>query len=246
MFRKVALVTGGASGIGKGIALRLAEDGYEVVIADRNSALIDEVVDEITAASGSASKEVIDVSDEQAINKLFQSWSERYGRMDVLVNNAATNKPKSLVDTEPVDWDFVMDVNLKSVYLFSRKAYPFLKESQGAVVNISSIMGQQLLSSGNTSYGVSKAGVNYLTRVLAKEWLKDHIQVNAIVPAEVDTPLLRAGLSEEGKSKIEQRISEGKVQTTEQIAGVVSLLLRPEASIITGTCLVADGGSQLV
>ncbi|KRF44165.1 SDR family NAD(P)-dependent oxidoreductase [Paenibacillus sp. Soil787] len=246
MLRKVALVTGGASGIGKGIARRLAEDGYEVVIADRNSSLIDEVINEITASSGSAYKEVIDVSDEQAINELFQSWSGRYGRLDVLVNNAATNKPKSLIETEPVDWDFVMDVNLKSVYLFSRGGYPFLKESQGAVVNISSIMGQQLLSSGNTSYGVSKAGVNYLTRVLAKEWLKDHIRVNAIVPAAVDTPLLRAGLSEEGKQSLEDSISKGMIQTPEQIAGVVSLFLRPEASIITGTCLVADGGSQLV
>src|SRR4051794_1270645 len=127
MSRKVALVTGGASGIGRGVALRLANDGYEVIIADRNSSLIDEVVNEITEASGKAFKEVIDVSDEQAIQELFRNWPETYGSLDVLVNNAATNKPKPLADTEPHEWDFVMDVNLKGAYMFCRGAYPFLK-----------------------------------------------------------------------------------------------------------------------
>lgn len=245
MLKKVALVTGGASGIGRGIALRLATEGYEVVIIDQNSSLIDEIVNEIRGASGMAYKEVLDVTDEQAINLLFQSWSDRYGRLDVIVNNAATNRPKLLVDTEPEEWDVVLDVNLKSVYLLCRQAHPFLKESQGAIVNISSVLGTLSLANGNASYGVSKAGVNYLTRVMAKEWLKDHIRVNAVVPAAVDTPLLRAGLSQDGMLKLEENIRNGVYQTTDQIAGVVSLLLRPEASIITGTCLVADGGSQL-
>lgn len=245
MSRKVALVTGGAAGIGRGIALRLASDGYEVVIVDRNTSLIDEVVVEIAGASGVAHKVVLDVTDEQAIISLLEGWPDRYGRLDVIVNNAATNRPKPLIESSSEEWDVVMDVNLKAVYMLCRQAYPLLKESQGAIVNISSALGTLLLANGNASYGVSKAGVNYLTRVMAKEWLKDRIRVNAVVPAAVDTPLLREGLSEEGLLKLDENLRNGIYQTTEQIAGVVSLLLRPEASIITGTCLVADGGSQL-
>ncbi|KRF39122.1 SDR family NAD(P)-dependent oxidoreductase [Paenibacillus sp. Soil787] len=246
MPEKVALVTGGASGIGRAISIRLAEDGYTVVIVDRNSLLIDDVIESITRNSGRAYKQQIDVTNEEALSQLFQNWAANYGRLDVLINNAAMSKPKPLVDTEPALWDAVMDVNLKGVYTCCRLAYPLLKYG-GNVVNISSIQSQSL-AEGNAAYGISKAGVNYLTRVLAKEWLKDRIRVNAVLPAGVDTPLFREVVgvnSEEALRKLETSIEEGEIQTSEQIAGVVSLLLRPEASIITGTCLVADGGSQL-
>lgn len=244
---KVALVTGGASGIGRAISIRLADEGYTVVIADRNSMLLDEVEGIITRNFGRCYKQQIDVTNEEALNQLFQNWEANYGRLDVLVNNAAMSKPQPLVGTDPELWDAIMDVNLKGVYLLCRLAYPLLKVNCGNVINISSIQAQSL-AEGNAAYGISKAGVNYLTRVLAKEWLKDRIRVNAVLPAGVDTPLFRevAGVNtEEALRKLEASIEAGAIQTSEQIAGVVSLLLRPEASIITGTCLVADGGSQL-
>jgi NAD(P)-dependent dehydrogenase (short-subunit alcohol dehydrogenase family) len=247
MLQRVALVTGGASGIGKAIAQRLLEDGFRVIIVDRNLDVLRMTYQEMQQGSRDVYMEHVDVLQETEIIELFKACSQVHGRLDVLVNCAAMTNQKTLLATEPMEWNLIMEVNLRGVYYMCKHAYPLLKECEGAVINIASVMGVNVYP-GNTAYGVSKAGLIHLTKSLASEWKKDRIRVNVISPATVDTPLLRkymAGSEVEIEQTIAEGIMDNRIQTSEQVADVVSLFVRPEARIINGTSIVVDDGSQL-
>ncbi|MFL6009661.1 MAG: SDR family NAD(P)-dependent oxidoreductase [Rubrobacteraceae bacterium] len=247
---KVAIVSGGARGIGRAAARKLAGEGASVVIcSDR-----EEQVEETVAALREEGLEVrgvrADVTSSADMKKLMDLAIETYGGVDVLVNSAGVQRYGTVVETEEEVWDEVLDVNLKGVYLASRYAIPEMrKRGGGAIVNLSSV--QAFASqTGVAAYTASKGGINALTRAMALDHAGDNIRVNAVCPASVDTPMLRwsADLFKGDKS-VEETLEDwgrmhplGRVARPEEVAEVIAFLASARASFITGGDYKVDGG----
>lgn len=247
---KVAIVSGGARGIGRAAARKLAGEGASVVIcSDR-----EEQVEETVAALREEGLEVrgvrADVTSSADMKKLMDLASETYGGVDVLVNSAGVQRYGTVVETEEEVWDEVIDVNLKGVYLASRYAIPEMrKRGGGAIVNLSSV--QAFASqTGVAAYTASKGGINALTRAMALDHAGENIRVNAVCPASVDTPMLRwsADLFKGDKS-VEETLEDwgrmhplGRVARPEEVAEVIAFLASARASFITGGDYKVDGG----
>ncbi len=247
---KVAIVSGGARGIGRAAARKLAEEAASVVIcSDR-----EEQVEEAVAALREEGLEVrgvrADVTSSADMKKLMDLASETYGGVDVLVNSAGVQRYGTVVETEEEVWDEVLDTNLKGVYLASRYAIPEMrKRGGGAIVNLSSV--QAFASqTGVAAYTASKGGINALTRAMALDHAGENIRVNAVCPASVDTPMLRwsADLFKGDKS-VEETLEDwgrmhplGRVARPEEVAEVIAFLASARASFITGGDYKVDGG----
>jgi NAD(P)-dependent dehydrogenase (short-subunit alcohol dehydrogenase family) len=247
---KVAIVSGGARGIGRAAARKLAGEGASVVIcSDR-----EEQVEETVAALREEGLEVrgvrADVTSSADMKKLMDLAIETYGGVDVLVNSAGVQRYGTVVETEEEVWDEVLDVNLKGVYLASRYAIPEMrKRGGGAIVNLSSV--QAFASqTGVAAYTASKGGINALTRAMALDHAGENIRVNAVCPASVDTPMLRwsADLFKGDKS-VEKTLEDwgrmhplGRVARPEEVAEVIAFLASARASFITGGDYKVDGG----
>jgi NAD(P)-dependent dehydrogenase (short-subunit alcohol dehydrogenase family) len=247
---KVAIVSGGARGIGLAAARKLAGEGASVVIcSDR-----EEQVEETVAALREEGLEVrgvrADVTSSADMKKLMDLASESYGGLDVLVNSAGVQRYGTVVETEEEVWDEVLDVNLKGIYLASRYAIPEMrKRGGGAIVNLSSV--QAFASqTGVAAYTASKGGINALTRAMALDHAGENIRVNAVCPASVDTPMLRwsADLFKGDKS-VEETLEDwgrmhplGRVASPEEVAEVIAFLASARASFITGGDYKVDGG----
>jgi NAD(P)-dependent dehydrogenase (short-subunit alcohol dehydrogenase family) len=247
---KVAIVSGGARGIGRAAARKLAGEGASVVIcSDR-----EEQVEETVAALREEGLEVrgvrADVTSSADMKKLMDLASETYGGVDVLVNSAGVQRYGTVVETEEEVWDEVLEANLKGVYLASRYAIPEMrKRGGGAIVNISSV--QAFASqTGVAAYTASKGGINALTRAMALDHAGENIRVNAVCPASVDTPMLRwsADLFKGDKS-VEETLEDwgrmhplGRVARPEEVAEVIAFLASARASFITGGDYKVDGG----
>ena len=247
---KVAIVSGGARGIGRAVARKLAGEGASVVIcSDR-----EEQVEETVAALREEGLEVrgvrADVTSSADMKKLMDLASETYGGVDVLVNSAGVQRYGTVVETEEEVWDEVLDANLKGVYLASRYAIPEMrKRGGGAIVNLSSV--QAFASqTGVAAYTASKGGINALTRAMALDHAGENIRVNAVCPASVDTPMLRwsADLFKGDKS-VEETLEDwgrmhplGRVARPEEVAEVIAFLASARASFITGGDYKVDGG----
>ena len=247
---KVAIVSGGARGIGRAAARKLAGEGASVVIcSDR-----EEQVEETVAALREEGLEVrgvrADVTSSADMKKLMDLASETYGGVDVLVNSAGVQRYGTVVETEEEVWDEVLDANLKGVYLASRYAIPEMrKRGGGAIVNLSSV--QAFASqTGVAAYTASKGGINALTRAMALDHAGENIRVNAVCPASVDTPMLRwsADLFKGDKS-VEETLKDwgrmhplGRVARPEEVAEVIAFLASARASFITGGDYKVDGG----
>ena len=247
---KVAIVSGGARGIGRAAARKLAGEGASVVIcSDR-----EEQVEETVAALREEGLEVrgvrADVTSSADMKKLMDLASETYGGVDVLVNSAGVQRYGTVVETEEEVWDEVLDANLKGVYLASRYAIPEMrKRGGGAIVNLSSV--QAFASqTGVAAYTASKGGINALTRAMALDHAGENIRVNAVCPASVDTPMLRwsADLFK-GEKSVEETLKEwgkmhplGRVARPEEVAEVIAFLASARASFITGGDYKVDGG----
>ena len=237
---QTALVTGGGRGIGRAIALALAESGLEVVVNYSSSAAAaEEVVELITASGGKAYALQANVSKEDDVDGLIKTVLERSGRLDVLVNNAGITRDGLLMRMKTSDWQAVIDLNLTGVFLCSRAvARPMLKQKSGRIINITSVVGL-MGNAGQANYAAAKAGVVGLTRSTAKELASRGITVNAVAPGFIATDMTK----DLDADAILRDIPLGTFGTQEQVAGAVRFLATDQASAyITGQVLQVDGG----
>jgi NAD(P)-dependent dehydrogenase (short-subunit alcohol dehydrogenase family) len=241
----VVLITGVGGGIGRACVRHFADKGWRVIGVDRSD------FGDGFPANGHFVK--ADISQPASVEVIFQEVKNFHPTLDVLVNNAAVQVAKPLVDTTVEEWDAVMASNLRSVFLFVKLAHPLMKAAGGgAVVNVSSVHAIQT-SANIAAYAASKGGLLALTRAMAIEFAHDNIRVNAILPGAVDTPMLRAGLGRGhvGQGDIQERLDNlarktvsGKVGTPEEIAHAIYFLADNEqSSFMTGQALVVDGGA---
>ena len=237
---QIALVTGASRGIGRAVALALAEAGAEVVVNYSSSPdAADAVVNEIKEAGGQAYALQANVAEEEAVNGLIKSVIERSGRIDVLVNNAGITRDGLLMRMKTEDWQAVINLNLSGVFLCTRAVTrPMLKQKSGRIINITSVVGL-MGNAGQSNYAAAKAGVVGFTRSTAKEMASRGITVNAVAPGFIATDMTK-DLDAEG---ILDAIPLGQFGTPEQVAGTVRFLAAdPAAAYITGQVLQVDGG----
>jgi NAD(P)-dependent dehydrogenase (short-subunit alcohol dehydrogenase family) len=247
---KVAVVAGGALGIGRATARKLAAEGASVVICSDREDQVREAVAELHEEGLEVSGTRADVTSPANMKGLMDFATETYGAVDVLVNSAGVQRYGTVVETEEDTWDEVLDVNLKGIYLASKYAIPEMrKRGGGAIINLSSV--QAFASQkGVAAYTASKGGINALTRAMALDHAEENIRVNAVCPASVDTPMLRwsANLFRGDKS-VEETVAEwgemhpvGRVARPEEVAEVIAFLAGPRSSFVTGGEYKVDGG----
>ncbi len=240
---KVAVVTGGSRGIGRAIALGLSAQGAKVVIGARNPEVAQKVVAEIEAAGAEGMAVAADISREAEADGLIQAGLKRFGRLDILINNAGITKDGLLIRMKEEDWDAVLDVNLKGAFFTTRAALrPMLRAQSGRIVNISSVAGTMGIP-GQANYSASKAGLIGFTKAVAKEVASRSITVNAVAPGFIETEMT-AILSEDRKKSYLGQIPMGRFGAAEEVAALVSFLVSEAASYITGQVITIDGGLQ--
>jgi len=248
---KVAIVTGGAMGIGQGIAQVFAREGAKVVIADINRDEGERTVAQITEAGGEATFVPVDVADETQVKAMVEAAVNSYKAIHVLVNNAGIGVYKSVLDTSSEEWDRCLGVNLKGAFLCSKYVIPHMRRAGGgAIVNIASVHAVATVAS-TAPYAASKGGLVALTKNMAIDYAKDNIRVNAICPGWVYTPLIKGIFESSGDPEgMRRRITErqllGRLGTPEDIGYAALYLACQESSFVTGTCLFVDGGLTAV
>jgi meso-butanediol dehydrogenase/(S,S)-butanediol dehydrogenase/diacetyl reductase len=240
---KVALVTGGASGMGKQTAIRLAKEGARVLIGDINEIGVKETAELIRGTGGEVSAVVYDASDEGSCIALVASAIEAYGQLDVVANIAGISAFYRLDEISVEVFQRFLSINLTSPLIICREAMPHLKKTRGCIINIASVNGR-VCAPYHTAYGASKAGVLALTKSLALEFSADGIRVNAICPGGFDTPMNEDHrMPDDIEPKLLDRLYPlGEMGNPEQIAGLIAYLASDEASYISGEDIVIDGG----
>ena len=241
---KVAIITGGARGQGATEAKMFAQEGARVVIGDVRDELGMQVEAEIRELGGEAVYLHLDVTNQDDWDRAIQTAEERFGKVDVLVNNAAIVLRKDIEETTGDDWDQIMDINAKGVFLGTRAVIPAMRRAGGgSIVNISSISG--LVSIGPPAYIATKGAVRLFTKSTAIQYASENIRANSIHPGSVDTDMRREGLGSQTPEEIQARIDNiplGRVGTTEDISYGALFLASDESSFMTGSELVIDGG----
>ncbi|SEN98422.1 SDR family NAD(P)-dependent oxidoreductase [Paenibacillus sp. OV219] len=241
---RIAVVTGGGNGIGKAIAIALAEEGARVVIADIHMEAAFKVEEHIRQNGGTCLVVEADVVRKTDVERIFDETLRVFGKVDILINNVGGTIRKAMVDFTEDEWDQIIDINLKSTFLCSQAAGKImLKQKRGAIVNISSIHGLGGIPN-RSPYATAKAAINSFTSTIGCEWAADGVRMNAVVPGYILTEGLdhtfNAGLL--NREDMVRRTPQGRLGTPEDIAEAALFLVSDKAKFITGTTLYVDGG----
>ena len=238
---RVAIVTGGGGGIGGAIVRCFAHEGAKLAVADIDADAAQAQVKAVSDGGGEAIRIVVDVTHKQSVSDMVAATLNRWGRIDILVNVAGGAQRKNIVDLSPEDWDDVVNLNLKSVFLCSQAVLPaMVKAHYGKIVSLSSIYG----FTGNAtraSYATAKAGVAVFTKSLALEHVKDGLNINAIAPGRIATPKVRGHYSDPAWKAAETEIPMGRAGTPEDVASVARFLVQDDNSYITGQTIHVNG-----
>jgi 3-oxoacyl-[acyl-carrier protein] reductase len=242
---KVAIVTGGGRGIGEATAVKFAQEGAKVVVADMNQESIDAVVNKIKAANGQAMGVIANVTDTASVNEMIQKTIAAFGRLDVIVNNAGITADAQLLKMSEDQFDKVINVNLKGVYNCAQAAAKVMAEQPegGVILSASSVVGLYG-NFGQTNYAATKWGVIGMTKTWAKELGRKKIRVNAVAPGFILTPMTDK-MPEKVLDMMKDKAPLQRLGTPEDIANAYAFLASDEASFITGTVLSVDGGVVL-
>jgi 3-oxoacyl-[acyl-carrier protein] reductase len=238
---KVALVTGAAQGIGKAVALLLARNGADIIVSDINLEKAEETAREVEGLGQRALAVKTNVAEANDVEKMVQTALERFGRIDILINNAGITRDKLLLRMSDEDWDAVLGVNLRGTFLCTRAVIrPMAKQKSGKIVNIASVVGT-MGNAGQANYGASKAGVIGFTKTVAREYAPRGINVNAIAPGYIETPMTEA-LPEKAKEELKRMIPMDRLGKPEDVAEAVLFLVSEASTYITGQVLHVNGG----
>ena len=239
---KIALVTGASRGIGKAIALHLAEEGAQIIINyAKNSEKAKEVVAAVESTGGKALAMQADVSCWQEVEKMVDSIYEKFGRIDILVNNAGVNRDELLISMEKEDWDVVINTNLGGLFNCTKAVAKYMMmQKNGRIINMSSVAGERG-GRGQANYAASKGGVNAFTRSVAMELAPKKVTVNAIAPGVIETEM-SSTVIRRAKDFILNSVALKRLGQPEEIAKVVAFLASDDSSYITGEVIRVDGG----
>jgi 3-oxoacyl-[acyl-carrier protein] reductase len=241
---RVALVTGASQGIGRATALALASAGAKVIAAARNRAKLDAVVQEIAAAGGEALPVTMDVADAEQVKAGFKQGVEKFGRLDILVNNAAVTRDGLSLRMKLEDWESVLRTNLTGAHLCIQQALAVMvRQRYGRIINMTSVVAETG-NAGQSNYVAAKAGLIGLTRAIAAEVASRSITVNAIAPGFITTPMTDP-LPDKVKEEMLARIPLGRMGQDGEIAAAVVFLASDEAAYITGHVLDVNGGMRM-
>lgn len=239
-----ALVTGASRGIGRAIALGMAEAGATVVLVATNEALLKEVAREIEAKGGKALVRPINLADGEAVAAMVKEVSKELGGLDIVVNNAGVTADNLLMRTKEADWNRVLDINLSGAFRVSKAAArALMKSDHGRLINISSVVGLTG-NAGQSSYAASKAGLIGFTKSLAKELSSRGVTANCVAPGFIETDMT-AALTPEQQAMICEQIPLGRVGNAHEIAAACVFLASDQAAYLTGTVLRIDGGLSM-
>jgi NAD(P)-dependent dehydrogenase (short-subunit alcohol dehydrogenase family) len=241
---KVAIVTGAGSGIGRATALRLAQEGARVVLVDRDEAAGATTLGSLIAAGGEAHLSVADVSRGADAERMVDEAVRVFGRLDALVNNAAVMVPKTVPELSEDEWDYVLGVNLKGVFLCSKQAILCFRRQGGggAIVNMASV-NSFYAEGGIAAYCAAKGGVQQLTRAMAIDHSAEGIRVNCICPGWIDTPMNAGYFADPAARGFADKLHAlGRIGQPAEVAAVAAFLISADASFVTGASIVADGG----
>jgi len=238
---KIALITGGARGIGRAIALCFVKEGADIVIWDVNIQEAEKTCQDIEALGSKAFAQAVDVTDYEKVEEATNKILDKYGKVDILVNNAGITKDNLLLRMSEADWDAVINVNLKGTFNCTKAVSKLMiKQRYGKIINIASIIGI-IGNAGQANYAASKAGIIALTKTTAKELASRNINVNAVAPGFIQTEMT-AKLPQGLKEKMRGAIPAGRFGSPDDVAGVCLFLASEEAGYITGQTIVVDGG----
>jgi len=246
LHQKVAVVTGAGNGIGKAIAIALANAGAKVVVADIEAAAGEQTAQEILNKGGQASAIQTDVADENSVGRLASRVVEAFGQVHILVNNAAVQISKTVVDTTPEEWNRQMAVNVGGVFLCSRRFLPLLRQTSGVIINLSSVNGF-FAEPACAGYCATKAAILGLTKAMAIDHGREGIRVHAICPGYIDAGLAESYFQSQpdparARNEAGNLHALGRIGRPEEIARAAVFLASEDASFITGSAIIVDGG----
>ena len=246
--KRVAIITGAGQGMGKAVALNLASESCNIVINDLNENSGLETVNQINSSYDSKAIFVKgNVISKNDIENTVKSTLDEFGRIDILVNNAGVLRPTKVIDIEEEEWDFVVNINLKGTYMFSRGVLPAMqKNGWGRIVNFSSTAGKNISTVGGAHYTSAKAGILGFTRHLAKEVAEYGITVNSVCPGLIDTEMVQSTISYELSQKYANSFPIKRLGKPSEVADLVNFLVSDKASYITGASLDINGGDLMI
>jgi 3-oxoacyl-[acyl-carrier protein] reductase len=238
---KVALVTGASRGLGKAIAIALAQEGASIAAVARSEDALKETLEALRALGVAAEPYALDVSKEAEVDATIEKIAARFGHIDVLVNNAGVTRDGLLMRMKADDWDAVINTNLKGAFHLTKPvARLMVKQRAGRIINISSVIGL-MGNAGQANYAASKAGLIGFSKSVAREFASRNITCNVVCPGFIETDMTK-GLSEDLRTKLLEKIPLARLGQPEDVAGVVAFLASPAANYITGQILTVDGG----